>query len=177
MLYHQPETGVKSDSILADQLNGQWFADLYGLPRIFSEERVRTVLETIWRHNVRIAKYGVRTAIRPDLTTDMEGFWSSRQCPSYSSLTPAMLMIYGGDSKRGLDLMHSVWHKLVIEKAFAWDMPAHMTADGDVAFGLEYYHNTMLWILPIAVLGQNLRTFCGPQGFAHRIIAAASGWK
>ena len=175
LLYHQPETGVKSDSILSDQLSGQWFAHLHGLSRVFSEDRVRTVLETIWKYNVSIAKYGVRTAIKPDLTTDMEGFYSSRQCPSYSSLTPAMVMIYSGDAKRGLDLMHSIWNKLVIEKSNAWDMPCQMTADGDVAFGLEYYHNTMLWTLPIAVLGQSLRTFCGPQGLANRIIAAASG--
>jgi uncharacterized protein (DUF608 family) len=174
LLYHQPETGARSDSILSDQLNGQWFADLYDLPRIYSEDRVRKVLKTIWSHNVATAKYGLRTAIKPDLTSDMEGFYSSKQSPNYSSITPAMEMIYSSDAQRGLDLMQSIWYKLVIEKSNAWDMPCQMTADGDVAFGLEYYHNTMLWTLPIAVLGQNVRTFCQPQGMAHRIITAAS---
>ncbi|MBI2844308.1 MAG: hypothetical protein HYX78_12980 [Armatimonadetes bacterium] len=172
LLYHQPETGRRSDSILSDQLIGQLFAHLHGLPRVFQEERVKTVLETIWSHNVKAAKYGVRTAIRPDMSTDAEGFYSRLQCPSYSSLTPAMLMIYGGDTNRGLDLMQSLWRRMVLEGSMAWDMPAHITPDGESAFGQEYYHNTMLWILPLAVLKQNIRTACSPGGFIYEIKAA-----
>ena len=174
LAYHQPETGVKSDSIISDQLIGQWFAHLHRLPRIFSEERVRTVLETIWNHNVKVAKYGVRNSIRPDLTTDTEGFYSGVQCPSYSSLVPAILMIYSGEAERGLELMRSIWHKMVMEKSMAWDMPCQLTPEGDAAYGLEYYHNTMLWTLPIAVLGQDLKTFCAPGGIVDRVIRAAS---
>jgi len=172
LVYHQPETGVKSDSILSDQLIGQWFAHLHGLPRIFPEERVRTILETIWNHNVKIAEYGVRNSIKPDLTTDTDGFYSRVQCPSYSSLVPSILMIYSGDAARGLELMRSIWHKMVMEKSMAWDMPCQLTPEGDVAAGLEYYHNTMLWTLPIAVLGQNLKTFCAPDGLVGQIIRA-----
>ena len=106
LLYHQSETGLKSDTILSDQLIGQWLVQVHGLPRIFSEERVRTVLETIWSHNVKVAKFGVRTAIRPDLSTDAGGLYAPMQCPSYSSLVPAMLMIYSGDPERGGELMH-----------------------------------------------------------------------
>jgi uncharacterized protein (DUF608 family) len=174
LLYHQPETGAKSESILSDQLIGQYFAVLHGLVDIFPAERVRTVLETIWSHNVKIAQYGVRTSIRPDLSTDAEGFYSVMQCPSYSSLVPASLMICYGDAKRGLALMHSVWHQIVIDPpAMAWDMPAHMRVDGGRAVGLEYYHNTMLWTLPIVVLGQDLGTFCAPEGLGGRIVKAA----
>jgi uncharacterized protein (DUF608 family) len=173
LLYHQPETGAKSDSILSDQLLGEWFARLHNLPTIFPDERVRTVLETIWSHNVKVAKFGVRTAIRPDLSNDAEGFYSTLQCPSYSSLVPAMMLIYQGDRLRGLELMRSIWHRLVVEGAMAWDMPAHVTVDGECGSGLEYYHNTMLWTLPIAVLGQDLKAFCGTGGLADRIVRAA----
>ena len=176
LLYHQPETGAKSESILSDQLIGQFFAHLHSLPRIFPEDRVRTVLETIWDHNVKIAGYGVRTSIRPDLSTDAEGFYSAMQCPSYSSLVPASLMIRSGDPERGLALMQSVWHQIVIAPpVMAWDMPAHMRLDGGRAVGLEYYHNTMLWTLPIIVLGQDLGRFCAPDGLGGRIVEAARG--
>ena len=85
-----------------------------------------------------------------------------------------MLMIFRGDPDRGLDLMHSIWHKLVLEKQNMWDMPCQITAEGDVAFGLEYFHNTMLWSLPMAVLGQEVEVFCGCSGLAGRIVAAAT---
>jgi uncharacterized protein (DUF608 family) len=176
LLYHQPETGVKSESILSDQLVGQFFAHLHSVPRIFPEDRVRRVLETIWEHNVKVAQFGVRTSIRPDLSTDAEGFYSSMQCPSYSSLVPASLMIRSGGHERGLALMRSVWNQIVIAPpVMAWDMPAHMRQDGGRAVGLEYYHNTMLWTLPIIVLGQDLRAFCAPDGLGGRIVKAARG--
>jgi uncharacterized protein (DUF608 family) len=174
LVYHQPETGARSDSILSDQLIGQWFAHLHGLPRVFPEEKVRTVLETIWSHNVKAASFGVRTAVRPDLSADREGFYSQNQCPSYSTLVPAMVMIWNGDRRRGLELIHSVWRKMVLEKSMAWDMPCQLTPEGEVAFGLEYYHNTMLWTLPAAIFGHDIARFRSPEGLVGRIVAAAS---
>ena len=54
----------------------------------------------------------------------------------------------------------------------AWDMPCQVTPEGDSAFGMEYYHNTMLWTMPMAVLKQDLKTFCAPGGLAYQIIQA-----
>lgn len=174
LIYNEVESGNKSDSILSDQLIGQWFAHLHRLPPVFPEERVRRTMDTIWSHNVKAAKFGVRIAIKPDLT-DLPGFYSMFQCPSYSSLVPAMLQIYNGYPEKGLDLMHEIWHLMVIEQPYAWDMPAHLHPSGEVSWGIAYYHNTMLWTLPAAVLGQDLRTFCSPQGLAGRIMNACKG--
>jgi non-lysosomal glucosylceramidase len=44
--------GASSDSIMADQLCGQWYADACGLPAYVSPERVATALSTIYRANV-----------------------------------------------------------------------------------------------------------------------------
>ncbi len=131
------------------------------------------MLEAVWSHNVKAAKYGVRISIRADLSTDNESGYSQVQCPSYSTLVPAMLMIYSGDAGRGLELVRSTWRMMVMEQSMAWDMPAHRTPEGDLAAGREYYHNTMVWILPMAVLGQDLKTFCAPGGLADRVKRAA----
>jgi uncharacterized protein (DUF608 family) len=173
LLYHQPETGLKSDSVLSDQLFGECFARAHGLPRIFPEERTRQVLETIWSHNVRAARFGVRTAVTPDLGNVTGGLYSDLQAPSYSSTVPSMLMVYSGDAARGLEVMRSTWHEMVVNGQMAWDMPACVTPEGKAGYGLEYYHNTMLWMLPMAVLGEDLKGYAADTGFAGRVVQAA----
>ena len=71
--------------------------------------------------------------------------------------------------------MRRVWRRQVVELKMPWDMPGGLDPDGEHRWGLEYYHNTMLWTLPVALLGQDLRTFCAPGGLRGRIVAA--GWE
>ena len=175
LLYHQPETGVKSDSVLSDQLIGQWFAHLHGLPRVFPEDRTRQVLETVWSHNVKAAKFGVRTAIRRDLGDDSGGYYSDLHTPSYSTLVPTMLMVYAGDAARGLEIAYSTWRRIVVDEKMAWDMPLCLNPKGGHGSGLEYYHNPMLWTLPMAVLGEDLKRYTSDAGFARRVVQAATG--
>jgi hypothetical protein len=54
----------------------------------------------------------------------------------------------------------------------AWEMPAYYSQDGARALGLEYYHNTMLWVFPMAVPNQNMKEICSGQGFISRIRKA-----
>ena len=173
LLYHEPETGTRSESILSDQLIGQYFSYLHGLPLVFPEDRVQTVMGTIWRINVASTPHGVRIALRPDGSSDEEGFYSTCIHPSYSSTVPASLLCYTGDGERGLELMRRTWHRLVVDLQMAWDMPGGLDPEGNHRWGLEYYHNTMLWTLPVAVLGQDLRAFRAPEGLGGRIVAAA----
>ena len=69
--------------------------------------------------------------------------------------------------------MRRVWHHLVIDLPMAWDMPVMLRADGEHAWGLEYFHNTMLWVLPTAILGQDLETFAAAGGMIDRVVRAA----
>jgi non-lysosomal glucosylceramidase len=62
-----------SDSIMADQLAGQWYADVTGLGDIVARERVDAALRTIHRCNVRGFAGGTMGAVngmRPDGTVD-----------------------------------------------------------------------------------------------------------
>jgi uncharacterized protein (DUF608 family) len=174
LLYHNPATGMKSDSILCDQVNGQGYADLHGLPRVLPEERVGRAMETMWRYNVESTPHGARLAVRPDGSVDTaEGLYASSMIPSFSTLAPAMVLIYGGDRERGEELMRRAWRRMVIDLQRPWDMPCGLDADGNHLWGLEYYNDSMLWTLPVALLGQDTRTFSAPRGLRDRIVTAA----
>ena len=84
-----------------------------------------------------------------------------------------MVWIYGGDRELGEELMRRPWRRMVIDLQRPWDMPCGLDADGNHLWGLEYYHNTMLWTLPVALLGQTLRTFSAPGELRDRIVRAA----
>ena len=60
-----------AESIMADQLAGQWYADVCSLPPIVPVEHARSALETVYRFNVQgfqEGKMGAVNGIRPDGT-------------------------------------------------------------------------------------------------------------
>jgi non-lysosomal glucosylceramidase len=72
--------GPSSDSIMADQLVGQWWADATGLGEIAPAEHVRLALETIFQRNVRGFGDGTMGAVNgmhPDGTLDESSEHSS----------------------------------------------------------------------------------------------------
>ena len=65
--------GPSSDSIMADQLAGQWYADATGLGDIAPPEQVEAALRTIHRMNVRAfadGRMGAVNGMHPDGTVD-----------------------------------------------------------------------------------------------------------
>jgi hypothetical protein len=112
--------------------------------------------------------------VRPDGSTDESGGYTGiANIGAHSAQVPAVLLIAGGDSERGLEIPRRWWRQYVFGLGMAWDMPNSMTAEGEWYAGHEYWHNTMLWVLPLAVLGESLASSSAPGGFAHRIIEAA----
>lgn len=67
------DTAAVHDSIMADQLIGQWYARTVGLPDIVPVEHARRALRTIYEYNVMRFKEGTMGAVngmRPDGTID-----------------------------------------------------------------------------------------------------------
>ena len=65
--------GPSSDSIMADQLAGQWYADATGLGDLLPPERVDAVLRTVHARNVRGfggGRMGAVNGTRPDGSVD-----------------------------------------------------------------------------------------------------------
>jgi len=185
LLYHDTTTGKKSDTVCPDQLIGDMFVCLHGLSGILPPARVKKVMATLERLNVAATPYGIRVALRPDgsedttpSTVDNTSPGCAPFIPSYSTLSAATVMCRSSDphfEELGLEIVRRTWHNLVVRQNMAWDMPCLVKVDGTPAYGAEYYHNTMLWAFPIAVLKQDIRTACSVGGFIHSIIRAASG--
>ena len=65
--------GPSSDSLMADQLAGQWYADATGLGPLLPDDRVETTLRTIHARNVRGfagGRMGAVNGTRPDGSID-----------------------------------------------------------------------------------------------------------
>jgi non-lysosomal glucosylceramidase len=65
--------GPSSDSLMADQLAGQWYADATGLGPLLPDDRVETALRTIHARNVRGfagGRMGAVNGTRPDGSID-----------------------------------------------------------------------------------------------------------
>ena len=174
LLFNDTRKGHRSDTILSDHMIGECLASLHGLAPVFPAHRARTVLETLWRLNVAMTPVGIRVAVRPDGSSDDEsGYTGAGVIPAYSTLVPAMNMIQNGDPERGLEIVYRVWRRMVMDLSMTWAMPGGLTPEGDFLWGHEYWQNTMLWALPLVVLGETMRATAAPGGFAHRIIQAA----
>jgi len=57
-----------------------------------------------------------------------------------------------------------------------WDFPNHLRGDkdtGEVVYGHDYYTNMVIWMLPAAMEGKDLRAPMLPGGLVDRVIQAA----
>jgi non-lysosomal glucosylceramidase len=177
-VYYEPATGKRSNSILADQLAGEWVAQYHDVSGVFRPERVETVMRTLCRLNYAATPYGLMNCVQPDAKSDASSIYTRNAItPSYSNMCPAMTMCYLNKENLkeiGLEIMRRNWENMVCRQDFAWNMPACLDADGDVRYGEDYYHNTMLWAVPAAIRGDSLREFCANGGLVDRIKTAAS---
>ena len=71
--YDYDTDGSHRDSLMADQLAGQWYADLCGLPPVVPDDHVRSALEAIYQANVlgfAGGQMGAVNGTRPDGSVD-----------------------------------------------------------------------------------------------------------
>ena len=176
-VYYEPETGKRSDSILGDQLAGQWVATYHAVDDVFRPDRAQRVMETLRRLNFAATPYGLLNCVQPNAETDTTSIYTKNAItPSYTNTCPAMTMCYLNAAdlrKTGIEIVRQNWHNLALRQNFSWNMPAILDGEGGVRYGDDYYHNTILWALPAAIYGQDLSKFCAPGGLVDRIKRAA----
>ena len=102
--YRFDTTGESSsDSIMADQLAGQWYADATGLGDLVPPEHIRTALRTVYESNVLGfggGEMGAVNGIRPDCSID-ESTEQSAECWIGTTYALAALMIGRGLVEEG----------------------------------------------------------------------------
>jgi non-lysosomal glucosylceramidase len=94
--------GPVSDSIMADQLCGQWYADATGLPPLGPDRMIRTALATVVESNVRGFAGGMMGAVngtRPDGSVDRSSEQSPEVWPGVTYALAAGLLHRGMDAE------------------------------------------------------------------------------
>ncbi|MHB9037977.1 MAG: GH116 family glycosyl hydrolase [Armatimonadota bacterium] len=175
LMYNNTATGEKSDTILSNQLAGQWLADLHGLSPVFPPDRVKTVLETVKKKTVGLSKYGVRNAICPDSSVDHTGEPHSNGMFTGETICLACEYAYAGDKDTAEAIAYKLIENIVMQQGVEWDMPNAIDPEtGKVSYGTDFYQMMIQWALPLALSGQDIAEFCASGGLVARVIDAAS---
>ena len=176
--FYEKETGKRSDDVMGYQLDGQWAAEYHGLPGVFRPDRVMIALETIKRCNIALTpEVGVANFVRPDDSLLPTGSQVA-EYGQYAMFPPELLLlamtyINAGEREFGLELAHRHWANLVLQQRHPWDLPNIVRGDtGARVFGTDYYQNMMLWAMPAALAGQDLKDSSAPGALVDRIIEA-----
>ena len=167
LLYFDPKTGNKDETIMSSQLDGDWIAFYHGLPPVFPDGRALETLATI----------------KATCLTDLgaAGFASREKgldVGVYGTFTPEIHMVgmtysYRGEPALGLDLSRRVMDDVIRVQGHPWDLPNMIRIDdGKRFYGTDYYQNMMLWALPAAIAGNDITGPCKSGGLVDRVIKA-----
>jgi len=179
LLYHEPESGRRSQVVMGYQLDGEWMARSHGLPGVFRPDRVQATLTTLEQTALAATPDGAVTFTSPpgqDLvgTEFAPGYWGRAGIHPPGTLMLAMTFIFAGRPQVGEALARRTW-SVILEQGWSWDIPVVFEGGSRRRQGgFDYYQNLMLWALPAALAGQDIAAASQPGSLVDRIIQAAT---
>lgn len=141
-----------SDSIMADQLAGQWYAQLCDLPNIVPQDHVHSVLRKVYNYNFKRfmdGQMGVVNGMRPDGTMDRtceqsEEVWTG------TTYALAGFMIQNGLMEEALEVARGV-HRVTYEtKGYWFRTPEAWDEHGEFRAAL-YMRPQAIWAMEFAL--------------------------
>ena len=172
LVFHDPMTGSKSRTVLANQLAGQWSTHLHGLPGAFPSERVGKTLAKIEASCIPATAHGALNSTRPDGSADHTAPPHSDGIFTGECLCLAATLAYEHQSI-GLEIAGRLMSTIVLQDGAGWEMPNILDKQGRVLHGNDFYQMMILWALPLALDGESIAKTCATGGFVDRILAAA----
>jgi hypothetical protein len=152
---------------MSSQLDGEWANYFHGLGGVFNPERVKVVLQTIRR--TCLVDCGVAGFATREGEADLIGYGTF---PPEINLV-GMTYMYHGEKEMGLEIVRRNMDNLVRRQGHAWDLPNLVRCDsGARTFGTDYFQNMMLWAVPAALAGQDLKGPCKSGGLVDRMLRA-----
>ena len=169
--------GEKCDHVLSHQLDGEWIADLHGVPGVFRKERIDQTLATIKRLNAPLTTAGLLVVVGADGKQDTKflGRMGSLHSMPASVFISAMNFIYEGDRDAGLKIAYDCQREMVCDQGMTWDMPNVIKGTKNHKqriYGTDYYQCMSLWGMPAALAQKDLAWPCREGGLVDRIIKA-----
>ena len=171
--------GEKCDHVLSHQLDGEWIADLHGVPGVFRKERIDQTLATIKRINTPLTTAGLLVVVGADGKQDTKflGRMGGLHSMPASTFISAMNFIYEGDRVGGLQIAYDCLREMVCDQGMTWDMPNVIKGTKDHKqriYGTDYYQCMSLWGMPAALAQKDLAWPCRKGGLVDRMIKAAN---
>lgn len=197
LLWYDPRIEKLNDSIMANQLDGEWNNRFHGLSGLFQRDRVDTVLKTVEQSCLgplgapSFGKFGVVSFAKPDKTPLV----------TYGIFVPEIMMLgftylYEGDRITGLRVLQECMDNLVIKHGHGWDYPSSISGkpihtkqgeygregievqfegfgDGQRTHGTDYYQGMILWAAPAALHRLDQTGPTRPGGLVDRVMRAA----
>jgi non-lysosomal glucosylceramidase len=144
--------GKHSNSIMADQLAGQWYAHACGLDPIVPSERARKALETVFKFNVLRYAQGTMGAVngmRPNGKVDTS---STQSAEVWTGTTYALaaLMIYEGLLGEALQTAEGIYQVTYKHRGYWFRTPEAWTRSGDFR-ACSYMRPLAIWALEQAL--------------------------
>jgi uncharacterized protein (DUF608 family) len=165
--FNYPEKKMRNEDIMSSQLDGQWMADLHGLPKIFPPDRIAKALKTIY--DLCLVDMGVAGFAAKDKGADLA---------RYGTFPPeihivAMTYLYNGQPEQGVEIARRNVDNMVRVQGIPWDLANLIRCDtGARTFGCDYYQNMILWGVPAAIEGKDIKAFSQAGGLIDRVLKA-----
>ena len=158
-LWYDPLNGLRDRACMADQLNGQWYANLCQLGYLTSKERIERALRSIFKYNLvedeglinAVYPSGERPSYRGNITypngTGIEWRIGSQPDTPWTGTEYAVasLMIQEGLVKEGIEVLRAVYERYSKYGMF-WN---HIECGG------HYYRAMDVWAVLMALEGFN----------------------
>lgn len=146
--------GPSGDSIMADQLAGQWWADATGLGQIAPDEHIGQALRTVFSRNVLgfgDGRMGAVNGMRPDGTVDDSGE-QSQEVWVGTSFALAAFMLHRGLVEEGWATAAGV-DRVLEERGYRFRTPEAYDVRGDFRASM-YLRPLAIWAIEHALRGR-----------------------
>jgi uncharacterized protein (DUF608 family) len=182
LAYFEPESNMKSDLVFGYQLDGDWMAKYHGLAGVFRSDRADTTLKKIKQTCIAINRYGAANFARPTASAaDPKEFAASAWGMGYGAhgyFPPEVYMLgatylYAGDVETGKEIVRTCLEGISVKEGYTWTQPNVVSGDtGKRIYGSDYYQNMMLWAVPAAIDGHDIRKAVAEGTLIDRVLRA-----
>jgi len=151
--YYDYDTGSRHhDSLMSDQMAGQWYAELCSLPDVVPAARVPGILETIYGNNVlgfADGQMGAVNGTRPDGSVDTS---SDQSQEVWAGITYALAahMLQAGLDERAWKTAWGVYHQTYEANALWFRTPEAWMKDGRFRASM-YMRPGAIWAMEYAL--------------------------
>lgn len=81
--------------------------------------------------------------------------------------------MYAGDKETGVEIIRTCQEGISAKYGYTWMQPNVVSGDtGKRIYGADYYQNMMLWIVPVAMDGQDLQKASRGGELIDKVLAA-----